>query len=56
MIGGVRAQVSFAGVSGAGLDQFNVTVPSGLPDGDAALVATVSGVSTQPNVFLTVQH
>ena len=54
MIGSQQAHVDFAGVSESGLDQFNVTVPSGLPDGDAALVATVSGVSTQPNVFVTV--
>jgi uncharacterized protein (TIGR03437 family) len=55
-IGGKSAQVLFAGLSGSGLDQLNVTVPADLPDGDASLVATVHGVSTQANIFVAVQH
>jgi len=55
-IGGLPAAVTFAGLSGNGLDQLNVTVPAGLPDGDAAVVATVAGTSTQANLFLTIQH
>jgi uncharacterized protein (TIGR03437 family) len=49
-IGGQTARVDFAGVSGSGLDQFNVKIPPGLPDGDAAVVATVAGSTTQANL------
>lgn len=50
------ASVQFAGLSGSGLDQINIVVPSDLPDGDAPLVATVNGVSTSANLFITVHH
>ena len=46
-IGGVAVEASFAGLSAAGLDQFNITVPS-LPDGDHEVLATVAGVRTPP--------
>ena len=55
-IGGQPADVAFAGVTGAGLDQINVTIPTGLPDGDAALTATVDGSSVQTNLFIAVHH
>jgi uncharacterized protein (TIGR03437 family) len=55
-IGGAVAQVSFAGLSGPGLYQFNVTVPAGLPSGDATLAATIGGVPTQSGVLITVQQ
>jgi uncharacterized protein (TIGR03437 family) len=55
-IGGKTAKVPFSGLSGSGLDQLNVTIPSDLPDGDATLVATVLGSSTQANLFLTIHH
>ena len=55
-IGGIVAKVAFAGVSGSGLDQLNITIPPGLADGDAAVVATVAGSTTQTNLFITVQH
>jgi virginiamycin B lyase len=55
-IGGQSAKVLFAGLSASGLDQLNVTIPAGLPDGDAGLVASVGGVSTQANLFVTIQH
>jgi uncharacterized protein (TIGR03437 family) len=54
-IGGIAAAVQFAGLTGAGVYQFNVTVPN-LPDGDAAVVATIGGVSTQSGVSVTVQQ
>ena len=38
----------------AGLYQFAVRLPRGLPDGDAAVTATVQGVPTPPGPFLTV--
>jgi uncharacterized protein (TIGR03437 family) len=46
-IGGQPAVVEFAGVVGAGLVQINVTVPASINNGDAVVVATVNGVSTQ---------
>ena len=55
-IGGVAATVSFAGLSGSGLYQFNVTVPASLPNGDAAVSATVGGANTQTGVLVTVQQ
>jgi uncharacterized protein (TIGR03437 family) len=55
-IGGQTASVAFAGLVESGLYQFNVTVPSGLPSGDAAVVATIGGVPTQTGVLLTVQQ
>ncbi|HTX33790.1 MAG TPA: hypothetical protein VME43_02180 [Bryobacteraceae bacterium] len=54
-IGGVAATVQFAGLISPGLYQFNVVVPSTLPAGDASLVATYNGQSTQAGVLLTIQ-
>ena len=53
-IGGIAAPVAYAGLVGAGLYQFNVTVPH-VPSGDAAVVAQIGGVQTQAGVLLTVQ-
>jgi uncharacterized protein (TIGR03437 family) len=52
-IGGVPAQVSYAGLVGAGLYQLNVTVPN-LPVGDQLLLVKVNGATSQPGVFVTV--
>jgi uncharacterized protein (TIGR03437 family) len=46
-IGGQPATVDFAGIVGAGLVQINVHVPASINSGDAPLVATVGGVSSQ---------
>ena len=54
-IGGVAAPVDYAGLVGAGLYQFNVTVPN-VPGGDAAVVAKIGGVQTQTGVLITVQQ
>ncbi len=54
-MGGVVAVVNFAGLVQSGLYQFNVVVPS-LPNGDAAVVATVGGVTTQAGVAVTIQR
>jgi uncharacterized protein (TIGR03437 family) len=54
-IGGVTVTPSFAGLSGSGLYQFNVTVPASLASGDAAMLAIIGGVATQTGVELTVQ-
>jgi len=53
-IGGVQAQVQFAGLIAAGLYQINVTVPAGLPAGDQPVVATVAGLSSQATAMLKV--
>ncbi len=45
-IGNRNATVLFAGLAGAGLYQFNVTVPD-LPDGDHPVAAAIGGVRTQ---------
>ncbi len=55
-IGGKPATVIWAGMVSAGLDQLNVTIPEGLPDGDFPIVATVGGVSTQPEVVIGVRN
>jgi uncharacterized protein (TIGR03437 family) len=54
-IGGQVATVAFSALTGSGLYQFNVTVPA-LPNGDAAVVATIGGVPTQTGVSITVQQ
>jgi uncharacterized protein (TIGR03437 family) len=54
-IGGIAATVQFAGMSGPGLCQFNVVVPS-LPDGDNKVVAIIGTIQTQDSVFITVRH
>ena len=45
----------FAGLSGAGLYQVNVTIPVGLGTGDQTLTATVGGVQTQSGVVISLQ-
>src|SRR5262249_7484098 len=54
-IGGVLADVGFAGIVGAGLYQFNVTIPS-LIDGDQQVVAEIDGFRTPASAFITVQR
>jgi uncharacterized protein (TIGR03437 family) len=53
-IGGVTATVGYAGLVESGLYQFNVTVPSTLASGDAAVVAEIGGVKTQTGLSITV--
>lgn len=54
MIGGVSAEVLWAGLAAAGLDQINLRIPSTLADGDHAVVATVAGVSSPSTALLKV--
>jgi uncharacterized protein (TIGR03437 family) len=54
-IGGMPASANFTGLAGSGLYQFNVTVPA-LPNGDAAVSATINGVTTPTGVLVTVQQ
>lgn len=53
-IGGVSAEVSFAGLSAAGLYQFNLTVPN-VASGDQPVQATADGASTQPGLVVAVE-
>jgi uncharacterized protein (TIGR03437 family) len=53
-IGGVPATVLFAGLTGAGLYQFNLIVPA-TARGDQPVQATVNGVQTPAGVVVTVQ-
>ncbi len=55
-IGGVTADVVYAGLSGPGLYQINVIVPDGVPDGDLPIVVQAEGVRSQENAFITVQR
>ena len=54
-IGGVNAPVTYAGLVESGTYQLNVTVPS-VPNGDALVVATIGGVTTQAKLSITVQQ
>jgi uncharacterized protein (TIGR03437 family) len=53
-IGGVPAAISYAGITLSGLAQINVTVPAGLANGDAAVVASVGGVSSPASATIAV--
>jgi uncharacterized protein (TIGR03437 family) len=55
-IGGVTASVAYAGLVEAGLYQFNVTVPSNLPNGNAPVIASIGGVQTQSGVSVAVHQ
>jgi uncharacterized protein (TIGR03437 family) len=54
-IGGLTAQVTFAGQIDAGITQINVVVPATVPSGDAAVVATMGGQQSQANAFISIQ-
>ena len=54
-IGNVTAAIGFAGLTGSGLYQFNITVPTTITAGDQALVITNGSNSTQTGVSITVQ-
>jgi uncharacterized protein (TIGR03437 family) len=55
-IGGLPATVRFAGIVAAGEYQFNVVVPSGVPNGDNPISATYENVTTQPGIAIAVQR
>lgn len=54
-IGGTTAGVAFAGMTSAGLCQFNVVVPT-VPDGDQPLRITIDGTTSPDGVFLSVKQ
>jgi uncharacterized protein (TIGR03437 family) len=51
-IGGLPANVTFAGLVSPGLFQFNVVVPLNVPGGDQPIVATYNGDTTQAGTLL----
>ena len=54
-IDGIAADVTFAGLVGPGLYQFNLVVPAGVTRGQDVLVVGLSGnFGTQPNAYLTI--
>jgi uncharacterized protein (TIGR03437 family) len=55
-IGDVNVTPTFAGLVEAGLYQFNVVIPTGLANGDAALTAAISGAQTQTGVSIPIQQ
>jgi uncharacterized protein (TIGR03437 family) len=54
-IGGIQAEVQFAGLISPGLYQFNVVVPKSAPSGDNSITATYGGSTTQSGTLLTVE-
>ncbi|MFO0451573.1 MAG: BACON domain-containing protein [Pseudomonadota bacterium] len=54
-IGGVSVTPAFAGLSSAGLYQFNVTIPD-LPTGEHTVEMQINGLSIQNGVILAVQR
>jgi protocatechuate 3,4-dioxygenase beta subunit len=54
-IGSTYADVRYAGLSSAGLYQFNIVVPN-VPDGDHDVLGTIAGVRTQPLTRLRVRR
>jgi uncharacterized protein (TIGR03437 family) len=54
-IGGIPAQVSFAGLISPGLFQFNVIVPLSTSSGDNAVTATYNSAEASPAGMITVQ-
>jgi uncharacterized protein (TIGR03437 family) len=55
-IGGITAEVQFAGLVFPGQYQFNVVVPSTVGDGDQPLTVTYGGSSTPTGILITIQH
>jgi uncharacterized protein (TIGR03437 family) len=56
-LGGTPAAVEFAGLTGAGLNQFNLVVPENISSfGDLGLMGAVNGGQTPAGVFLTVEN
>lgn len=53
-VGGIQANVLWAGLVAAGLYQINVTIPTGLADGDYAVVASIAGLNSQSNALVKI--
>lgn len=55
LLNNVSVLPTFAGLSGAGLYQINLTVPASLGTGDVSLVVTAGGVQTASTVVISLQ-
>jgi uncharacterized protein (TIGR03437 family) len=55
LLNNVSVTPGFTGLSGAGLYQLNLTVPSGLGTGDVSLQATVGNVKTPSGVVISLR-
>jgi uncharacterized protein (TIGR03437 family) len=55
-IGGLPAEVKYAGLASPGLYQLNVIIPDAAPNGDLPVVATYNGATTQTGAVITVQQ
>jgi uncharacterized protein (TIGR03437 family) len=55
-IAGIAASVQFAGLTMPGLFQFNVTVPSGISDGDQPITASYIGQTTQAGTLIAIHN
>ncbi|MGA2135865.1 MAG: IPT/TIG domain-containing protein [Bryobacteraceae bacterium] len=55
-INNVSVPASFVGLSSAGLYQINLTVPSGLGQGEVPIQANVEGMETQVNVVFSLSN
>jgi len=55
-IGGAMAVVQFAGLVAPGEFQFNVVVPTSVPNGDNPITATYNGTATQSAAVITIQN
>ena len=53
-IGGLNANVIYAGVTLAGVTQLNVQVPAGLSAGNQPVVASAAGFETASTAYLPV--
>ncbi len=56
LINNVSVTPSFAGLSGAGVYQINLLIPTGLGTGDIPLVASTAGVQTQAGIVIALQR
>jgi len=55
-VGGVTANVSFAGLVSPGEYQFNIQIPAGLADGDQPIAASYGGRSTPAGALIAVHQ
>jgi uncharacterized protein (TIGR03118 family) len=56
-VGGATAAIAWGGLSATGLYQFNVTLPTSLPNGDASVTAvTASGISSPATGLITIHN
>jgi uncharacterized protein (TIGR03437 family) len=55
-IGGIAAEVLFAGVISPGLYQFNILIPLEAPEGDQPVTATFGGSTTQTGATIAIRR